>query len=129
MIPMTSRLRLAVLCFLLAGSRVASDERALVHEGYLKAEKYLEFEPREQAIYAMGLVDGMYLAPVFDAPNDSKYLSSLQTCLKEMSNTQVAAIITKFAKEHPEKWHMGTNVLAYQALRQDGVCPVPAPAQ
>jgi hypothetical protein len=126
---MNCRLSLAVFCFLVAGNRVASDERAIVHQGFLKVEKYMELEPREQAIYAAGLVDGMYLAPVFDAPNDDKYLSSLQVCLKEMSNTQVAAIITKFAKEHPEKWHAGTNALAYQALRQLEVCPIPAPAQ
>jgi hypothetical protein len=53
---------------------------------------------------------------------------SLQSRVKEM-NTQVAAIISKFAKEHPEKWHMGTNVLAYQALRQPEVCPVPTSAK
>lgn len=126
---MIGRLSLAVLCFLLSCHAAASDDYALVKSGYLKAEAYLAFEPREQAVYAMGLVDGMYLAPVFDAPNDSKYLSSLQACLKEMSNTQVAAIITKFAKGHPESWHMGTNLIAYQALRQPEVCPVPAAAK
>ena len=120
---MLNRWVLPCLLLMLTANPAASDDRALVHEGFLKAEKYLDLQPREQAVYAMGLVDGMYLAPVFDAPNEGKYLSSLQTCVKEMTNTQVAAIITKFAKEHPEKWHMGTNVLAYQALRE--VCPVP----
>src|SRR6266849_1932806 len=127
--PMAKRWSLLVFLLLIASNQAASDERALVHEGFLKAEDYLELEPKGQAIYVMGLVDGMYLAPVFDAPNEGKYLASLQTCIKGMTNTQVAAIITKFAKEHPEKWHMGTNVLAYQALRQPEVCPVPASVQ
>lgn len=42
----------------------------------------------------------------FDAPNHDKYLISLRDCVKDMKNTQVAALITKFAKEHPETSHM-----------------------
>jgi hypothetical protein len=118
---------LSLVLLMLTANRAASDDRALVNQGFLKAEDYLELPPKEQSIYAMGLVDGMYLAPVFDAPNEGKYLHSLHECLSEMTNRQVAAIITKFAKEHPEKWHMGTNALAYQSLRL--VCPVPPSGQ
>jgi hypothetical protein len=100
-----------------------SEDRALVSEGFVKTEQYLGFGKTEQGIYAAGLMDGIYLAPVFDAPNRDKHLMSVKTCVKDMSNTQVAAIITKYAKEHPEKWHMGTNLVAYQALWE--VCPKP----
>jgi hypothetical protein len=120
---MFNRWLLPSLLLMLTANLAASDDRALVHEGFLKTADYLELEPREQTIYAMGLVDGMYLAPVFDAPNEGQYLSSLHKCLSGMTNRQVAAIITKFAKEHPEDWNAGTNSLAYQALRR--VCPVP----
>ncbi len=75
------------------------------------------------AIYAAGVVDGMYLAPVLGAPADDKSpVSSIHRCLKDMTNVQVAAIITKYAKDHPEKWHMGANILGHEALR--AVCPV-----
>jgi hypothetical protein len=60
----------------------------------------------------------MYLAPVFDAPNRGKDLTATRVCLNGMTNTQVAAIIKKYAKEHPEKWDMGANVVAWQALRE-----------
>jgi hypothetical protein len=100
-----------------------SEERALVSQGFVKAEQYVGFGQPEQGIYAAGLMDGIYLAPMFDAPNRDKYLIALKTCVKDMTSTQVAAIITKYAKAHPEKWHMGTNLVAYQALGE--VCPVP----
>jgi hypothetical protein len=95
-----------------------SEPTAVVWPGFVTAEKYIELSPNQQGVYAAGLIDGMYLAPVFDAPNKDKYLTAMRTCLKPMTPTQVAAIITKYAKEHPEKWDMGTNVVAYQALRQ-----------
>jgi hypothetical protein len=47
---------------------------------------------------------------------------AMRTCVNGMTNTQVAAIITKYAKDHPEEWHIGANVVAWKALR--GVCPV-----
>jgi hypothetical protein len=89
-----------------------SEQTALVSSGFVNAEDYLKFDQNSQAVYAAGLIDGMYLAPVFDAPNSDKYLTALKTCVHGMTNTQVAAIITKWTKDHPEKWHVGTNVAA-----------------
>lgn len=49
------------------GSAVPQEtkEKALVAEGFIMAERYLKFDQTEQAICAAGLIDGMYLAPVF----------------------------------------------------------------
>jgi hypothetical protein len=91
---------------------------AEVWPGFIKTETYLKLRASEQTMYASGLMDGMYLAPVFDAPNKDKYLAAMRTCTKPMTGNQVAAIISKFAKEHPEKWDLGTNVVAWQALRE-----------
>jgi hypothetical protein len=119
------RWMLAVLLFSLPLNMSVPQESeplAEVWPGFVTAEKYIGFDLSHQSVYAAGLIDGMYLAPVFDAPNNDKYLTAMRTCLKPMTRTQVAAIITKYAKEHPEKWHMGTNVVAWEALRE--VCPV-----
>jgi len=94
-----------------------SEPIAEVWPGYVKTESYLHFSPNEQTIYAVGLVDGMFLAPVFDAPNKDKYLTAMRSCTKPMTGTQIAAIITKFAKEHPENWDNGANLVAWKALR------------
>jgi hypothetical protein len=95
-----------------------SEPIAEVWPGFVTAEKYIDLSLGQQSVYAAGLVDGMYLAPVFDAPNRGKTLTAMRMCLKPMTTTQVAGIITKYAKEHPEKWDMGTNVVAWQALRE-----------
>lgn len=95
-----------------------SEPPAEVWPGFIKAERYIHLGLTQQSMYAAGLVDGMYLAPVFDAPNKDKYLTAMRTCIKRMTSTQVAAIITKFTREHPEKWDMGANVVGWQALRE-----------
>src|SRR4030081_2539760 len=84
-----------------------SEPIAEVWPGFINTETYLKLGLSEQTIYAAGLIDGMYLAPVFDAPNKNKSLAVMRTCTKPMTGTQVAAIITKYAKAHPEKWDMG----------------------
>jgi len=112
-------LALLLLCLLLdAAVPQESEPIAEVWPGFINTEKYIELGPQQQGIYAAGLVDGMYLAPVFDAPNKDKALTAMRACLKPMTNTQVAAIITKYAKDHPEKWDMGANIVAWQALRE-----------
>jgi hypothetical protein len=65
----------------------------------MSAGKYLtlKLKPDIQAVYMAGMIDGMYLAPMFDA------------------------IVTKYVKKRPDEWRAGANVVAYQALRE--VCP------
>ena len=75
-----------------------------------------------QRAYAMGFLDGMYVAPLFDAPDSSKALLSLESCVEGMKASQVAAIIAKYVRDHPEHWHHSLNVEAYQAMRQ--ACPI-----
>jgi hypothetical protein len=100
--------------------QLAKDE-ALIHQGFFTAGGYLDLEQHEQTMYAAGLVDGIFLAPAFDAPSDGKYLTAMRTCVKGMSCKQVAAIIAKHIKDHPKDWHMPANVVAWQAMRN--VCP------
>ena len=70
----------------------------------------------QQEGYAAGLVDGIYLAPFMGAPQENIDIEHLHKCFVGMSTRQVAAIIKKFLKEHPEKWHQRLNTEAYYAL-------------
>jgi|HubBroStandDraft_3_1064219.scaffolds.fasta_scaffold47224_2 hypothetical protein len=94
-----------------------------VRSGYLSAGKYLTLKPDIQAVYMAGMIDGMYLAPMFDAPDEDKYLVRIRVCVTDgdLTNTQIAAIVTKYVKKRPDEWRAGANVVAYQALRE--VCP------
>src|ERR1700752_4549301 len=96
----------------------------LVRSGYLSAGAYLALKPDTQGVYMAGMIDGMYLAPMFDAPDEDKYLVRIRVCVTDhdLTNTEIAAIVTKYAKKRPDEWHAGANVVAYQALRE--FCPV-----
>lgn len=92
-----------------------------IHNGFLKAGDYLDMDSGGQKTYAMGLLDGMYMAPMFGAPDDGKVLVSLATCVEGMKASQVAAIIEKFIKDHPEHWHWDLKDEAYSAMLH--ACP------
>jgi hypothetical protein len=87
-----------------------------VHQGYLKAGDYLEYDKDSQSIYAMGLMDGMFASPMFGAPAGNKSLQEIETCTTGMPSTQVAAIIEKYVKNNPEKWNWPLNGAAYNAM-------------
>ena len=95
----------------------------VVRSGYLSAGKYRALKPDTQGVYMAGMLDGMYLAPMFDAPDEDKYLVRIRACVTDgdLTNTQIAAIVTKYAKKRPDVWRAGANVVAYQALRE--FCP------
>jgi len=71
-----------------------------------------------QSAYAMGLLDGFYMAPMFGAPEDSNLLIPICNCVEGMKASQVAAIIEKFIKDHPEQWHWDAKFEGYSAMRE-----------
>jgi hypothetical protein len=95
----------------------------LVRSGYLSAGQYLALKPDMQGVYMAGMIDGMYLAPMFDSPDEDKYLVRIRVCVTDgrITNTQIAAIVTKYAKKRRDEWQAGANAVAYQALRE--ACP------
>ena len=89
-----------------------------IHAGFLKAGEYLEMPDEGRRAYARGLLDGFYMAPMFGAPEDSKWLIPICECVEGMKASQVAAIIDKFIKDHPEHWHWDADEQGYKAMRE-----------
>jgi hypothetical protein len=87
-----------------------------IHKGFLQASQFLEFDKDYQSVYAMGLLDGMYMSPAFGAPASNKVLLEIETCVEGMKSTQVAAIIEKYVKDHPEKWNWDLKDAGYNAM-------------
>jgi hypothetical protein len=115
-------LKHAAMCALLflsvAGNGVPQGSYT-VHNGYIKAQKYLEMNSEQQEIYVMAVLDGIYLAPVFGAPEGGKVLMHIARCADGMSGSiQVAAIVLKQVKEHPEHWNQSLRDEVYTALLQ-----------
>jgi hypothetical protein len=89
-----------------------------LHNGFLKAEEFLHMNVNRQRDYATGVVDGMLLAPLFGAPDNGQKIQSFGACIEGMSDIQVAAIIEKFLRDHPERWNDPLNAVVFTAMTQ-----------
>ncbi len=87
-----------------------------IHNGFLKAQDYLALAPENQRLYVMGLLDGWYMAPMFGGREDYKYLMEIEKCVEGMKASQVAAIMEKYVKDHPEKWDWDLKDAGYNAM-------------
>lgn len=114
---------LLVAIFLIAcvpGYTTPQKGTVVIAQGFLKGKDYLDLSANEKRAYAMGAINGMLLAPIFAAPKEK--VAWLETCTVNMNDEQVAAILTKYIRDHPAEWHYGMNVLSFRAMID--ACPV-----
>src|SRR5215469_962769 len=80
-----------LICASLSGQPAPTpDKTVYIGGGFGKSQDYLKMSEKEKRAYAMGAMNGMLVAPFFDAPEKStKWLNDY---LKGVSNEQVAAI-------------------------------------
>jgi len=77
-----------------------------IHNGFISGEQYLRMEDRERQSYAMGLVDGIFLAPLLGGSEERTW--NLGTCVEgsghAMTNLQLDAILSKYLRDrnHPQ---------------------------
>lgn len=102
---------------------VYSAEPVLVHNGFITGQKFLEFTEKERKVYVMGLVDGIFLAPLVGG--SEKRTSALGACAEGMTAKQLDAILSKYLRENPEVWHQSVHSSMYGALIKS--CPAFAP--
>lgn len=97
----------------------ASDDFALIQEGFLSGEEFLALSSNAKVYYVTGAVDGMLLAPFFfGAPDSDRWLVQ---CVKGKSNSQLSAVLEKFLKDNPERWHDSVHVSFIVSLH--ATCP------
>jgi hypothetical protein len=104
-----------------------------IHDDFYKGRDFRLLSERERRVYAAGILDGMLLAPFFGAPaGDLSKIERgevvpttrsewLAKCVVGMNDEQVAAIITKYLNDHPERWHEGAHLSTYSAMIES--CP------
>lgn len=115
--------KLLAIILLLASIPVYAhlQERVWVSSGFLKGKDYLDFTAEEKRAYAMGVMNGMLVAPLLGAPQEK--VAWLEKCTTDMIDEQVSAIITKYLNDHPGEWHHQMNVLSLKAMM--ATCPRP----
>jgi hypothetical protein len=98
-----------------------SQQGISIKTGFLTAEEFTQMNGQSQHDYAMGVADGMLLAPLFGAPpawNDGQKIGAFGDCITGMTSTQVAAIISRFVRDHPERWNGPMHAVAFTAMAQ-----------
>ena len=108
----------ALLSVALTGS-ISRAEGVLVPNGFRTAQEYLELSEDQRVAYVMGLVDGIFIGPLFGA--SEARVKALQSCLQESDNIQIAAILSKYIQDKPERWHEGANMLFNSRMLE--LCP------
>jgi hypothetical protein len=111
---------LVALLLSLPSAAQQKDQKELrVPNGFLSSQQFVELPEERQRAYVMGYVDGIRESVMFGV--DGAKVGALHECLGGMKASQIAAIITKYLREHPEKWHWDAKLTADNALLN--VCP------
>jgi hypothetical protein len=109
----------AAIAGVLIAVTVSAQDSVYIHDGFVKGEEFLRMPEVRQRAYAAGIVDGVFLAPLFGAPKSQ--VSTVERCVEGMSDSQIAAILAKYIRERPARWHEHAHTLAFGALRDS--CP------
>jgi hypothetical protein len=86
----------------------------MVKNGFRTGHDYRALTGSQQRNYLTGVVDGMFLAPLYGAPKTR--MAWLEACLPGMSDEQVQAIVDSFVTVNPQRWHDSMHTTVYAAL-------------
>jgi hypothetical protein len=113
----------ASLCVVLLGTSLAQQTgKELLRNipgGFMNTGEYSDLPPVEQYGYAMGFVNGMMASGNLGA--DISKLETLNGCTEGMQAKQLAAVLDKYVKEHPEVWHQTLAAHSLAAIIE--ACP------
>lgn len=109
-------LLLSVAALTLGQDRAVWNTTVVIHNGFLSGNDFLKRSVVEQRFYAMGLVDGLLLAPFTGSPKEN--MNQLETLLEGMTGEQIVAIIRSYLQKNPERWNDSVHTSAYFSLKE-----------
>ena len=87
-----------------------------IARGFLTGQECLEQNEADLGLYVAGIVDGLHVSPFAGASKNC--LRPLEQCLVGTTNTQLGAVLRKWLKANPDRWHVSCSVAAWVALRE-----------
>lgn len=97
-------------------SVVSAGESAVwIKSGFVTGTQFRAFSNEARRAYAMGVMDGMFLSPFFDAKKEK--LEWLERCATGMSDEQIVAIFDKYLRDNPGRWHEPMHTLGWIAMK------------
>lgn len=107
----------ALVLAMIGGAEIATSRDVMIHNSYVKGNEYVKLEEGDRALYIAGLVDGILLSPFFGAQRSK--IEWFERCtIERMTMYQVTAIVDKFMRENPDRWHQEMHTLAYIAIKK-----------
>lgn len=91
-------------------------EDVWIQNGFGTGHDFMNMTEIERRAYAMGIVNGVTLAPLFGATQQQ--LAWFDAYTDTMSDRQVARIIFEYIADNPQSWAEQLHVLTISAIRQ-----------
>jgi hypothetical protein len=113
---MKTILTTSMVIFLTAMIVSAGEQGVLIHNGFGTGQDYIKMSSVQKRAYAMGSVNGILLAPLFGAPKEK--VQWLELYVENMTDVQIAAILSKYLEDNPGRWHDGLHILTYSAIKE-----------
>lgn len=110
---MNKKIILVLILTLLMVSPISAVEKEDVVRCYCKGNDYLELTEEQKTFYVAGLSD---MLDYFLQNENPKLYAELELKTKDMLLGQLKAVLDKYIKEHPEKWHYAAADLFYWAM-------------
>ena len=111
---MKRKLMITALAILMIATSHYSQESM----GFMNGQKFLTMAPDIQDAYSVGFMDGL----VMGLQHGTNYNYPVEVrfpCIKGWTAGQMAAVLKKYLKAHPEFWHLPMNAIGVRALQQD----------
>lgn len=86
-----------------------------IHDGFVDGNEFMKFKKYEKEKYAMGVIDGLLLAPLLGSPESN--IKWLKKCVVGMNSNQVVVLLNNYLANNPAKWHQSMHTLSYVAIK------------
>jgi hypothetical protein len=106
---------LAILFLLIFMNSHASQQPVSISRGFFTGKDYFDMSDTEKRAYATGAINGMLVAPLFGAPEDR--VGWLKSCSANLSDEQIAAIITRYINNGSSHMTTSLNVVTFNAMK------------
>jgi len=110
-----SRFATALIVATVHGSPAGADD-VWVQNGFGTGRDFMNMTEIERRAYAMGVVNGVTLAPLFGGTQQQ--LAWFDAYTDTLSDRQLAQIIFEYLADHPHSWSEQLHVLTITAIRQ-----------
>jgi hypothetical protein len=109
---------LLLVAVIWTSAQAASEAPITIPNGYLTGSQFRAAGPAVQRGYAMGVVDGLLLSPMYGAPERRSRL--LKTCLLalQLDSDQITALVSREIEADPVTWSNPAHSTAFRALRK-----------